>query len=211
MGMLGRKMSKRNLIFKMNICLILAFCLGLASCGGTGTNNDQGTSFLAFGFFDDVNGETGVAQLGLPLAVNPLTQLLNGASTVVTFIGVENRLASQFLRVTQINCSYEIPGTTIPTMVDAATTSFVLGPALPVDEGEVQTTNGNVGYIGFQIFSTDLISYINSRNEALPQLPFRVIATCNVQAISQAGDVFTSNDLSITAVAFESTEAQGAA
>lgn len=206
-----------NLKKAVATCSLLAVALGAASCGGSGTNNDQGTSFLGLGYFADAGGTTGVSELVIPIASDSPDQIsltVNGlpvdANSATAFLGVQNRLTSQFLRVTQIGCSYIIPGSSIPLIQDSSTFSFVLSPAGDAEElGQVETPGGNTGYLGFSIFSPDLIAYLNSIRNSLPILPFRMIITCDATAISQAGDVITTNDVSVTANVVEFAENAG--
>jgi hypothetical protein len=220
MGMLGRKMSKLNTLRKAIVaCSVFALVFVMASCGGTGTNNDQGTSFLGLGFFLDTSGTIGLDEIAVALFADSPSQsavTLNGqtldAAAAGAFLGVQNRLTAQFLRVTQITCLYDIPGSSIPQIEDSSTFSSVLAPSPGVGgaaadpTGGVATPGGSTGYLGFSLFSTDLIAYLNSITNDLPQLPFRMIVTCRATGISQAGDVLTTNDVQITALIAEFAE-----
>lgn len=174
-------------------------------CGGTGSNNDQGTSFLALGFFADVEGEAGETGAIVPLFTDDPTVTLNESGLfvdgrfVTTFIGVQNRLSVQFLRITRVDCSYNIAGAdagfSIPD--DSTAMGNVLAPAGSGGTEDADATAeaffGNNGFFQFEILSPDIISYINVNQNSLPALPFRMTVSCLVVGVSQAGDVFFTN------------------
>lgn len=179
-----------------------------AGCGSV-SNNDQGTSFLGIGYFADTAGSTGLSGanvlLGSDVSQISGVQGIAGGSNVpiqsdgsqfAVVMGVENRLATQFLRVVRIDCSYDIPGASITIPDDSYNVSLVIkatGDAL--DDPSQPTINGTAGYIQYNILSTDLFSYLNVNRNSLPALPFRMTATCHAVGVSQAGDVFEANEL----------------
>jgi len=211
-------------------------------CGSSTANNDQGTSFLARGYFLNSTGTQGLSAVFAPLFTDTndfvldvqdsssgttTRQIVNGdGKTLVVYLGVENRLRTQFVRVTKIDCSYEVQGAAsgfqipddsflIGTVVDAAPS--ISGPSIVPQAGQGSTsgstgstgsggsgstTNGgsNTGtrsYMGFQILSPDIYAYLNVNRNSLPDLPFRLIATCSATGVTQAGDVYTTNPLSL--------------
>jgi len=192
---------------------------GALGCGGTTTNNDQGTSFLAFGWSND-GQETNLAGLIVPLASDAPNFTNTGGGqfdgkTALAFIGLQNRMVNQFIRVVRIDCSYEIQGKdgliTLPT--DSANTSSVLGPVQGVDgftttPGSTITSEniGNEGFTQFQIVSTDLYSYLNAYRNYLPELPFRMTAICHAVGQTQSGDVMETNDLFLPIVFVDQAE-----
>ncbi len=179
---------------KIASAVLAALLLGGAACGGS-TNNDQGTSFLASGYFD--GAETPVTGYVLPLASdipNTGTETPDGAGFTNSFpadglqaivrMRLENRLSSQFLRVSRIDCSYLVPGAS-PALVlpnDSFNASAVIQPEATTD-------------FPFQIISPDLFSYLNVNRNLLPELPFRMLAECSAIAVTQAGDTIRSNPL----------------
>lgn len=52
--------------------------------------------------------------------------------------------------------------------------------------------------MGMPILTPDLFAFLNVNRNYLPELPFRLVATCHAIGISQAGDVFETNPLRIT-------------
>ena len=179
----------RNLLSLMALVIVST---ALVSCGGS-TNNDQGTSFLALGFFQDSNGNTGDAgrttALFSDFPLEPFAADGLDIATVLSFIGVENRLTNQFIRTTKMDCSYEIPGARIAIPDDSTTYTTVLPPAVDT-AGVIQTSQNFTQVI---VVSSDILAFLNLNINSLPEIPFRMIATCSVTGVSQAGDVFTTN------------------
>ena len=176
--------------------VILGMAIGLSGCGGSGTNNDQGTSFLATGF-GGVSPTTGAAT-GSPISGATVSILDTSSSAgVLAAMNFQNRLSAQFLRVDQISCAYEVPGSNVSLYQDSTNTSVVIPPGAVSSAGVVTPS---VGSTVFQLISRDVISYFANRLNDLPQLPTRMNVTCSATAISQAGDVFQSNPLGIQIV-----------
>lgn len=171
------------------IAIFAVSLLGGYGCGSS-SNNDQGTSFLALGFFDSTgaNGENGAF---LPLFTDISAQggALSGFDglTRVAFIGLQNRLATQFIRVVRVDCSYDVQGSSLTIPDDSFNFSTVLGGS---DGGDGVA---NTSFSGFEIISPDIYSYLNNNQNSLPQLPFRMTVTCSATGITQAGDVLTTN------------------
>ncbi len=182
--------------------------LGTLSCGGA-TNNDQGTSFLALGFFIDGSGEgegdagtivylnedtafrlpTQPIPLFVPVDKDPEEEGLQGG-----FIGLENRLTSQFIRTVGAECSYEVPGADpsliIPNDTWYFTTVLDPAPAAGEDEGDEAT---NQAFVQILIASPSMISFLSVNQNSLPELPFNALVTCVVTGVTQAGDTLETN------------------
>lgn len=195
-----------------SLALVSAMLCGGLACGGS-TNNDQGTSFLATGFFRNADGDEGVTGAQLPLALDPAVPpittedeegegdqggvLPGDGLTFITFLGLQNRLTNQFLRVVRIDCDYDIPGAD-PTLVipqDSYNFATVIQPAAGDPDDPDANPQPSEAFAGFQMLSTDLYSYLNVNRNRLPQLPFRMIASCRATGVTQAGDTFTTNDV----------------
>ena len=195
---------------------------GAMSCGGTGSNNDQGTSFLALGYFADSGGNAGDA--GALALLSPDSAVIvtepNGfqadGNEVLTFIGFQNRLANQFLRLERIECSYSIPGASPLLQIpdDSFNTATIIGPSPQADDRDdttnvtipLPTVGGTRVFFQFIIVSTDIISYINVNRNLLPELPFRLNVTCHGVAVTQAGDVIVSNEVQFDVRFFDQAE-----
>lgn len=195
----------------------------LAGCGST-TNNDQGTSFLATGYFASVTGDTGLSGANVLIASDissiagvqgiidiehedEIFSLAADGGQLTIFMGFQNRLATQFIRVVRIDCSYEVPGASIQIPNDSYNSSFVISAA----GGGDNVVNGNVvepaeAWVGFNVLSTDLFSYLNVNRASLPALPFRMTATCKGVGVTQAGDVLYTNDLVFPMTMVEESE-----
>lgn len=197
----GDRMSFVSRIWITALGITLA--CGVLSCGSA-TNNDQGTSFLALGFFEgseEAAGDAGTvvylnedAAGRLPSQPTPLFVPVDKDTSEDGiqggYIGVENRMTSQFIRTIGADCSYEIPGAdpslTIPS--DAWYFTAILDPA--VGEGEeVQ----NQAFVQILIVSPDVISFLSVNTNYLPQLPFKMLAVCTVTGVTQAGDEIVTN------------------
>ncbi len=186
-----------NKIRKIVKCLLVGVVVfGFISCGGSSSNNDQGTSFLAFGYFEDSTGSVGKSGDILPLFsdVSPLG--FDGLQTTV-FMGLRNNLSRQFIRLVRIDCDYSVEGSFISIPSESYASSTVLG-ATPTDGAAGGVTTGalgNISYFGFQILSPDIYSFINNNKASFPELPFRMTAICSATGITQSGDVLTTNPL----------------
>lgn len=214
-------MSMISRIRSLTLVTALVGLCGLAGfigCGGSSTNNDQGTSFLAFGYFAISDGSIGLSGVTITLAGDignyyffdeegnlVVSGAVDGGS-FSPFIGLQNRLSTQFIRVVRIDCSYDVPGAnpllSIPD--DSYNSAFVItssgdtatnpgGPTVPGNGGSEGT--GGVGYLGFQMISTDILSYLNVNRNLLPKLPFRMNVSCQAVGVTQAGDTIVTNPL----------------
>jgi len=182
----------------------------LAGCGGGTTNNDQGTSFLALGYFDDSTGDVG--RSGVSALLGPDSAIITSdggfqadGNAVGVFIGFQNRLSNQFIRLERIECAYDVPGANpgfrIPN--DSHNTAAIISASPSADDRDedgnpipLGTDGENSGsrlFYGFPIVSTDIISYLNVNRNSLPELPFSLIATCQGVGVTQAGDVLITN------------------
>ena len=199
-------------IFKFS--LISSFAIfAMTSCGGS-TNNDQGTSFLALGWF-----------IGSGTDVSPSTQVdatISGAANLAgagraefRLLGVENRLETQFIRITRVDCSYDVQGGD-PSLIipnDSVSKSFVLGAnpgsdvLTPAGDAQIGSADENarptVFFISVPVITTDVLAFLNANINLLPQLPFTMTTTCEAVGITQAGDVLTTNPASISVLLSE--------
>ncbi|MCB0358208.1 MAG: hypothetical protein KDD44_01180 [Bdellovibrionales bacterium] len=186
--------------------IVPALVMGLGGCGASSTNN-QGTSVLGLGYFDDGTGEAGdagtvvfleetipggqgVFPLFVPVDKDPETSGIQGG-----YVGVENRLTEQFIRTIRHDCDYIVPGSDPALDIPSDSWNFtaVIPPAT-VDEDTGQIT-GSTTYTQVQIVSNQVVQFLNVNRNLLPELPFRLTAICNVVAVSQAGDTFVTNDM----------------
>ena len=182
----------------------------LVGCGSGTTNNDQGTSFLALGYYDDSTGTVG--RSGIQALLGPDSAVITSdggfqadGNAVGVFIGLQNRLSAQFIRLERIECAYEVPGANpgfrIPN--DSHNTAAIISASPSADDRDenqnpipLGTDGENSGsrlFYGFPIVSSDIISFLNVSRNSLPELPFSLIATCQAVGVTQAGDVLITN------------------
>lgn len=197
--------------------LILGFFvlgLGFLACGG-GTNNDQGASFQALGFFasaDETNGDNGTVvplnddtgtelfPLFIPIDKDPSTPELDGG-----YIGLQNNLTTQFIRTVRSECSYVVPGATVSIPSDSFAFTATLqkapsagGSSSSSSSGTSGSTTSNKTFAQIEIVSPDVLQFLNNNINSLPALPFRMTAICTVIGVTQAGDVMETNPVYYT-------------
>ena len=176
-------MGKR--VFTLGLGAALAVSLGLALFGcGTASNNDQGTSFLALGFFADDSGSTGASGMVLPLHTDELSPAAAGGYGLLTTVnfGIRNRLSKQYIQTSHVECDYRVQQSSLVVPSDSHTFSTIVEP-------------GGDLYPQIEILSPDLYAFLNLNHSSLPELPFRMNITCRMTGVSQAGDVLTTNDV----------------
>lgn len=199
----GDRMSFVSRIWITALGITLA--CGVLSCGSA-TNNDQGTSFLALGFFEGSEESAGDAgtvvflnedaagrlpSQPVPLFV-PVDKDTSEDGVQGGYIGVENRMTSQFIRTIGADCSYEVPGADPSLSIPSDSWYFtaILDPA--AGEGD---DIRNQAFVQILIVSPDVISFLSVNSNYLPALPFKMLATCTVTGITQAGDEIVTNPI----------------
>lgn len=192
------------------ISVVAGTALGLSSCGST-SNNDQGASFTALGFYqtgdgdigdsgtivlinEDVPGSQGVFPLIVPIDKDPEEVGIQGG-----FIGLQNNLTSQFIRTVRVDCSYEVQGSDPSLQIpsDSFPVTTVLQPA-PADGSAATADSGNRAFMQIEIVSPDVMQYLNVNQNYLPALPFRMTAICSAVGVSEAGDNLVTNPVLYT-------------
>ena len=199
---------------------VLALVAGVTACGG-GTNNDQGTSFTALGYFmggDEEDGDVGTIvyvnedvplngsiPLFVPVDKNPDEDGLQGG-----YLGVENHLKSQYIRVTRIDCDYDLQGADPSLSLPSDSfnvTSVVAAAGGDDDQGSgIETTGESKAFIQFFMVSPDVLSYLAVNQNLLPELPYRMTAMCRAVGVTQAGDLIVTNDAPYTILFAEMPE-----
>ncbi len=198
-------MSLQKKVLVSFVALVIG--VSVAACGNN-SNNDQGTSFLALGYFTLIDDEVvPTTQVSFSLESDiPLGAGTGSEANVL--IGLENRLATQFIRIERYDCSYDVPGAqpgfTVPDFTERA--SFVIGAAGVGGDGEEgdarfpsddEAVRPQVLFSNIAILSTDTVQFLNVNRNSIPPLPFTMTATCRAVGITQAGDVLTTNPVSI--------------
>lgn len=190
-----RKTNYIKMVLTLSV-LVAVLVSGVAGCGDSGTNNDQGTSFMAIGYYDDAAGTVGRNGDSIPLYADVSPLNFDGMA-YYTWMGITNRLSRQFIRIVRIDCNYHAEGSFIKIPSDSFAFSTVLGPAAGTAE-DANPANANLpstSYAGFQLLSPDIFTFLNNNRTYLPSLPFRMIATCSATGVTQAGNTMTTNPL----------------
>lgn len=171
-------------MFRKTTVALLIVLFVLLACGKAGTNNDQGVIFQSTGYYADTAGATGSTGTVEELFSNDSDFGGLGAFNgriVTAIIGLRNNLGAQFLNLTRIDCNYGVAGSSLSVPSD----SFTVGGLIP--------KGGSDLFVEFPILSPDIISFLNVNKNSLPELPFRLTASCAGVAISEAGDTLVTN------------------
>jgi len=125
----------------------------VAGCGSSTTNNDQGVTFLALGYFADSAGTTGVSGVNAVLSSDIGASGIQGIPGAVgqqtlVFMGVENRLRNQFIRLTKFDCEYLVPGSSLSIPPDSFAAAGVVTPNPGIGGPSIDGAgaSGNVGF-----------------------------------------------------------------
>lgn len=174
--------------------------IGGVGCGDAGSNNDQGTSVTATGYFTSAEADEGETGRIVPLSsdiptINAGAAPLDG-QIVITYMQVLNRLVGQFVRLDRVDCDYTIAGASVPIPSD----SFSVGAVIEsgVQGGADGQITPSTGVVGFEVVSPDLFAFLNANRSSLPELPYRANATCFAVGVTQAGDTVSTNALNYT-------------
>jgi hypothetical protein len=187
--------------------VVVVACLALASCGGGGGSNDQGVSFRALGVFQESVEQFAPAADTLPTvddAVGDTGRTINLATTLSVpndqngdgdldggFIGARNDLAFQNLNVQGVQVEIFIPGAVFnPVVTDFVPISISLTP--PSDSPD--SGGGNIAFAQTLFVAPDVIAFLNQNPGLLPPRPFQMNVVMHLEAVSDSGDFFDSNE-----------------
>jgi hypothetical protein len=196
-----RKLS--NITRGMYSTLLTLAVLGLGSvltsCGGA-SNNDQGVSFTAYGFFSVLpDGSVGgpVSASFAPQSVaGPESELSPLQGIVAVAIGLQNNLDGQTIRVQRAVISYIIPGASAQPPDTTSPLNNVLAPS--INTGSSLPPQGGIPTqvtSAFVIVPEAILTWINLNRQSLPEPPFTLEAVVSARGITSAGDVIDSNAL----------------
>lgn len=186
--------------------------MGLTACGSS--SNDQGVALTLLGFFaeaGDADGDlpTGLTGMTVPLGTTGASEgfaTLGGAATA--FVGVQNNLSGQFVQLERMFVRYAISGSGMQPPSTSLPMGTVVGPA-GVAEGEegagassnlpdpLQTGLGPRTFYEVFILPPDVREWLNFNRNQLPEPPFNLIATVEVQGTTSAGDTLISNPVDL--------------
>jgi len=192
--------------------MVAAGCMALAACGGGGGSggggsNDNGVSFKALGIFQEVQEQVAPAADTLPDVENhpgDTGRIVSLATTIVIandlnrdgdadggFIGMQNNLAFESINVEGIHVEIFIPGALVnPLLTDFVPMAIVLGPTV-VPEGDAKT---NIAFAQTFFVQSDVFAFLNQNPSLLPPTPFTMNVVMRLQATSDSGDEFMSNE-----------------
>ncbi|MEZ4754371.1 MAG: hypothetical protein R3A13_08705 [Bdellovibrionota bacterium] len=199
----------------LNLLAISCIAATTISCGSAG-NNDQGVAFTLFGFFGssptDACGET-------PAMISNGELLLFSDSETITparqFLGLQNNLSGQFIRTQRAFINYEIPGASIQPPNTNVPISRIIEPfvdpagtggfdsSLP-DSFASEETGCNRTFVGTNVYTPEILTWISLNRSSLPEAPFTVIATVTVSGVSSSGALLDSNNLEFAVTALDS-------
>ena len=180
-------------IVNILIASLLIFIIG---CGDS-SRNDQGASFTFFGWFEDSTGTIGRSGF-----ITPLTDTA-GPGIGISYLGVQNNLAGQGIRIQRVYHEYIIPGATISVPDTSVAAPAYLGPANPeaIDTTLPDTfggeTLGTVAYIGVPVIPAAIQEFIVLNKEQFPEPPFVMTVRSKVVGLTSAGQELISNPIEI--------------
>jgi len=208
----------------LSLCVPLVAIWGI-SCG-SGSNNDQGTSFQALGWFTVLDDEV-VPLTSLTLAlftdVPATSESTTGLGADGLFrlqlVGLLNRLQFQFIRLDRFDCTYDVQGAD-PSLVipgDSISKTFLLGPTevdpldVPQPFNEFSGDGSDVVlpqavFLSAPAVTSDIYAFLNNNKNLLPELPFTMTTTCTAVGITQSGDVLETNPASLDILFVETAE-----
>ena len=207
----------RAFLMKCTRPWIMLSLLLLAAVGCGGGRNDQGVSFVFYGWYTDIGdlNSNGLATGIVPLAslnpeVNPEEAGVTPSSTgggTWAFAGVQNHLSGEAIRVERAYHTYFIPGASIQPPATSVAAPGSLGPA----QGVVGATNefgdtgstlppsygerGSIGWIGTWIIPPSVKEWIFLNKEYLPEPPFTLVVTTYLTGVTTAGDRLDTNSV----------------
>lgn len=207
----------RRFIWALAIGALISVTASVIGCGSA-SNNDQGVSFSALGFFSEApesEDDLPPGQIGATTTLSNSTE--TGAEfggAIFTFLGLQNNLSSQFIRVERIFMSYHVSGASQQPPSTSIAHSYILAPP-QVTGGEGEDTSGDspfdstlppsfngentVGSMGFgqfPIVPLEVIEWLNFNRNSLPELPFNMTIDVYARGVTSAGDSLETNTVS---------------
>jgi hypothetical protein len=183
---------------------------GLVSCGGSGSRNDEGVSMSFMGFYQFPNGLTAnasgvIGDVGRSMSVRQLTTI-DQAFEQLTYLGIQNNLNGQFIRLQNVHVKYEIPGYNLfPPSASYPKRGVLVPSANDPEQGETNLPDILVGqetdgikttvFAAAPLFPPPVADWFAANKAALPNKQFNLIITYQVEGITSAGDtLFTTEE-----------------
>lgn len=214
MSLPGGRSMKRFLGVAVAIVAVASLA-SLVACGSA--NNDQGVAFTFLGYFQEAGDRSGEIPEGLVGLSAPLSDTISQESAseshggaLTAFVGLQNNLSGQFIRVKRIYFSYAIAGASLQPPDTSLPLSGVIGPGETESEGEDEEQGGPeenesslpdtfAGDAGPRYFVETLVvppavmSWLSFNRDSLPELPFTMVVTAQIEGIASGADVLLTN------------------
>lgn len=213
-----------------------AVVAGVVGCG-TSSNNDQGVALTFLGYYADSGSTAPISSFQIPIGEATGETQLSGSSTDTAtgtvpstsyqaFVGVQNNLSSQAVRVDRLLLQYTVPGadaqpptTTVPlglVLGSSVSTSSTGGTSGTASQGSVAAgfgssnsslppgLNGGGNVPSANVVSATLLpasirAWLSLNRASLPEPPFHMEITGVVSGVTTAGDRLETNSQTILA------------
>ena len=182
----------------------------LVSCGSA-SNNDQGVSFTLLGYFTGAGDTTDTTTLptsltGVSIVISdpndeaPPSADNFGGGTVVAYVGAQNNIVTEFIRVDQSFFEYVVPGASVqpPSTNYPVTMTLGPGPSSSPNPPGSSLPGGfeglaNRGYAQVPIISADIRAWLNFNRALMPPTPFYLTVKTVLSGVTSAGDRLYTN------------------
>lgn len=223
------KNRQLNKFARLSLLALLAATLSLTACGGGGSNNDQGISFQALGFYaQSEDGEiVPIGSSSTTISFDTTSSENTGNEATVpldnALIGLRNNLTGQTINTQRVFLSYIIGGATIQPPSTHYPMTRVLSPSsnndIGIGEGGesggvsvdttlppavIDTADENAGpviyYHAVRLVPSEVSTWINLNRGSLPEPPFSMEVTVTVRGVTSAGDTLETNPATLLVV-----------
>lgn len=209
MSLPGGRSMKRFLGVAVAIFAVVSL-ISFVGCGSS--NNDQGVAFTFLGYFQEAGDRSGEMPEGLVGLSAPLSDTINQESAsashggaLTAFVGLQNNLSGQFIRVKRIYFSYAIAGASLQPPDTSLPLSGVIGPGKSnEDEDDEQDANSSLPdtfredagpryFVETLVVPPAVMSWLSFNRDSLPELPFTMVVTAQIEGIASGADVLRTN------------------
>ena len=190
---------------KVGALLLMALLPMAVGCGDA-HRNDQGVSFTNFGWFDEDKTPIGYMRG----CQSTLSEAIVGAdhASIVGWIGLQNNLSGEYIRVQRVHHSYHVYGAKIQPPDTSSATTGILLPASQVGEGEFggstlpdsfsnnTDTEGGMAqilYLPTPLITSDVASFMSLNRAQMPEPPFTMVVESYAEGVTSSGRRMYSN------------------